>query len=97
MPNLVLALLIDSIGLYIEVRELHIARLLVFRCYSSLLVFSAVNNLPMGYPVLQQPPMSMPGQPHMDTMGSGMPSCHVVNGVPAPSNFHPIRMNSGNE
>ncbi|XP_022974947.1 uncharacterized protein LOC111473772 isoform X1 [Cucurbita maxima] len=56
-----------------------------------------VNNLPMGYPVLQQPPMSLPGQPHMDTMGSGMPSCHVVNGVPAPSNFHPIRMNSGND
>ncbi|XP_022147358.1 uncharacterized protein LOC111016316 isoform X3 [Momordica charantia] len=56
-----------------------------------------VNNLPMGYPVLQQPPMSMPGQPHLDTMASGMPSCHVVNGVPAPSNFHPIRMNSGND
>uniref|UniRef100_A0A0A0L766 Angiotensin-converting enzyme 2 n=1 Tax=Cucumis sativus TaxID=3659 RepID=A0A0A0L766_CUCSA len=57
----------------------------------------SVNNLPMGYPVLQQPPMSMPGQPHLDTMGSGISSCHVVNGVPAPSNFHPIRMNSGND
>lgn len=56
---------------------------------------SAVNNLPMGYPVLQQPPMGTPGQPHMDSMG--MSSCHVVNGVPAPSHFHPIRMNSGNE
>lgn len=55
-----------------------------------------VNNLPMGYPVLQQAPMSMPGQPHLDTMGSGMQGCHVVNGVPAPTNFHPIRMNSGN-
>nr|KAJ0187617.1 hypothetical protein LSAT_V11C900493790 [Lactuca sativa] len=54
-----------------------------------------VNNLPMGYPVLQQPPMGTPGQPHMDSMG--MSSCHVVNGVPAPSHFHPIRMNSGNE
>ncbi|KAL0547760.1 hypothetical protein IC582_012185 [Cucumis melo] len=57
----------------------------------------SVNNLPMGYPVLQQPPISMPGQPHLDTVGSGMSSCHVVNGVPAPSNFHPIRMNSGND
>lgn len=54
-----------------------------------------VNNLPMGYPVLQQPQMPAPGQHHMDPMG--MSSCHVVNGVPAPSNFHPMRMNSGNE
>ncbi|XP_024977282.1 uncharacterized protein LOC112514885 [Cynara cardunculus var. scolymus] len=54
-----------------------------------------VNNLPMGYPVLQPPPMPTTGQPHMDSMG--MSSCHVVNGVPAHSNFHPMRMNSGNE
>ncbi|GMY23858.1 A_thal_3526 domain-containing protein [Fagus crenata] len=56
-----------------------------------------VNNLPMGYPVLQQPPYPAAGQPHLDPMGCGMSSCHVVNGVPAPSNFHPIRMNSGND
>jgi len=60
-------------------------------------VCSAVNNLPMGYPVLQQPPMQATGQPHLDSMGCGISSCHVVNGVPAPGNFHPIRMNSGNE
>ncbi|XP_058743881.1 uncharacterized protein LOC131616539 isoform X1 [Vicia villosa] len=54
-----------------------------------------VNNLPMGYPVLQQHPMPAAGQPHIDSMG--ISSCHVVNGVPAPSNFHPIRMNSGND
>ncbi|KAK4266985.1 hypothetical protein QN277_023835 [Acacia crassicarpa] len=54
-----------------------------------------VNNLPMGYPVLQQPHMPAAGQPHLDSMG--ISNCHVVNGVPAPSNFHPIRMNSGNE
>ncbi|XP_061353011.1 uncharacterized protein LOC133297816 isoform X2 [Gastrolobium bilobum] len=48
-----------------------------------------VNNLPMGYPVLQQ--HSIPA-----AMGGGISSCHVVNGVPAPSNFHPIRTNSGN-
>ncbi|XP_057439655.1 uncharacterized protein LOC130731387 [Lotus japonicus] len=54
-----------------------------------------VNNLPMGYPVLQQ--HSIPaGQPHLDSMNGGISSCHVVNGVPAPSNFHPIRTNSGN-
>lgn len=56
---------------------------------------TAVNNLPMGYPVLQQPPHPAAGQPHFDPMG--MPSCHVVNGVPAPSNYHPMQMNSGNE
>lgn len=56
-----------------------------------------VNNLPMGYPVLQQPPIPAPGQPHIDSMGCGISSCHVVNGVPAPGNFHPMRMNSGND
>ncbi|KAK9279197.1 hypothetical protein L1049_012875 [Liquidambar formosana] len=56
-----------------------------------------VNNLPMGYPILQQPPMQATGQPHLDSMGCGISSCHVVNGVPAPGNFHPLRMNSGND
>ncbi|GFZ05553.1 helicase with zinc finger protein [Actinidia rufa] len=56
-----------------------------------------VNNLPMGYPVLQQPPVPATGQPHLDSMGCGTSSCHVVNGVPAPGNFHPIRMHSGND
>jgi len=51
----------------------------------------------MGYPVLQQPQMPAPGQPHLDSMSCGISSCHVVNGIPAPGNFHPIRMNSGNE
>ncbi|KAB2052418.1 hypothetical protein ES319_A12G119300v1 [Gossypium barbadense] len=54
-----------------------------------------VNNLPMGYPVLQQPPIPASGQPHIDSMG--ISSCHVVNGVPAPGNFQPMRMNSGND
>ncbi|OMP08621.1 hypothetical protein COLO4_06296 [Corchorus olitorius] len=54
-----------------------------------------VNNLPMGYPVLQQPPIPAAGQPHLDSMG--ISNCHVVNGVPAPSNFQPMRMNSGND
>ncbi|KAI9180972.1 hypothetical protein LWI28_009864 [Acer negundo] len=57
----------------------------------------AVNNLPMGYPVLQQPPMAASGQHHLDSMGCGISSCHVVNGVPAPGHFHPMRMNSGND
>ncbi|KAK2650083.1 hypothetical protein Ddye_017572 [Dipteronia dyeriana] len=56
-----------------------------------------VNNLPMGYPVLQQPPMAAAGQHHLDSMGCGISSCHVVNGVPAPGHFHPMRMNSGND
>ncbi|OVA01949.1 Conserved hypothetical protein CHP01589 [Macleaya cordata] len=55
-----------------------------------------VNKLPMGYPVLQQPPVPA-GQSHLDSMGCGISSCHVVNGVPAPHNFHPIRMNSGSD
>ncbi|CAN6822824.1 unnamed protein product [Brassica oleracea var. botrytis] len=54
-----------------------------------------VNNMPMGYPVLQHPQMHVPGHPHIDAMG--MSSCHVVNGVPAPGNFQPMRMNSGND
>uniref|UniRef100_A0A7N1A8X8 Uncharacterized protein n=1 Tax=Kalanchoe fedtschenkoi TaxID=63787 RepID=A0A7N1A8X8_KALFE len=53
--------------------------------------------MPIGYPVMQQPPMSATGQPHLDPMACGISSCHVVNGVPAPGNFHPLRMNSGNE
>lgn len=60
-------------------------------------VCSAVNNFPMGYPVIQQPPMPATGQPHLDSMSCGLSSCHVVNGIPAPGGFHPIRMNSGNE
>ncbi|KAL1313275.1 uncharacterized protein [Arachis hypogaea] len=55
----------------------------------------SVNNLPMGYPVLQQPPLPAAGQPHLDSMGGSI-SGHVVNGVPAPSNYHPIRTNSVN-
>lgn len=58
-------------------------------------VLSAVNNLPMGYPVLQQHLVPATGQPHLDS--SGMSNCHVVNGVPAPSNFRTMHMNSGNE
>ncbi|ONK66415.1 uncharacterized protein A4U43_C06F7690 [Asparagus officinalis] len=54
-----------------------------------------VNNLPMGYPVMQPPLMPATGQPHLDSMG--LPNCHVVNGIPAPSSFHPMHMNSGND
>ncbi|CAL4952417.1 unnamed protein product [Urochloa decumbens] len=56
-----------------------------------------VSNLPMGYPVLQQPIMPAPGQPHIDPMACGLSSGHVVNGIPAPGGYHPIRMNSGND
>ncbi|KAJ8479686.1 hypothetical protein OPV22_023413 [Ensete ventricosum] len=45
-------------------------------------------SLPMGYPILPQHLIS-------DPMGCGLSSCHVVNGIPAPGSFHPIRMNSG--
>ncbi|KAL9262425.1 hypothetical protein AKJ16_DCAP10317 [Drosera capensis] len=56
-----------------------------------------VNNMPMGYPVLQPPPIPATGQPHLDSMGHGTSSCHVVNGVPAPGSYQPMRINSGNE
>ncbi|GAB4861601.1 hypothetical protein Ancab_036794 [Ancistrocladus abbreviatus] len=56
-----------------------------------------VNNLPMGYPVLHPPPIPATGQPHLGSMGHGISSCHVVNGVPAPGSFQPVRMNSGND
>ncbi|KAJ0246481.1 Helicase with zinc finger protein [Hirschfeldia incana] len=52
-------------------------------------------NMPMGYPVLQHPQMHVQGHPHIDAMG--MSSCHVVNGVPAPANFQPLKMNSTND
>ncbi|XP_074273151.1 uncharacterized protein LOC141596802 [Silene latifolia] len=55
----------------------------------------AANNLPMGYPVLHPPPMPAAGR--LDSMSHGLSSCHVVNGVPAPSNFQPMIMNSGND
>ncbi|KAG8363260.1 hypothetical protein BUALT_Bualt19G0003700 [Buddleja alternifolia] len=56
-----------------------------------------VDNLPMGYPVLQHPPVHATMRPHIDHMGYSTSSCHVVNGVPAPGNFHPMQMNSGND
>ncbi|CAI9764877.1 unnamed protein product [Fraxinus pennsylvanica] len=58
-----------------------------------------VNNLPMGYPVVHQPPVPATGQPLVDSIGYSTNSCHVVNGVPAPGtgSFHPMRMNSGND
>ncbi|KAL6619559.1 hypothetical protein ACP70R_034698 [Stipagrostis hirtigluma subsp. patula] len=55
-----------------------------------------VNNMPMGYPVLQQPGMAAPGQPHVSSMACGPPSSHIVNGIPAPGGYQPICMNSGN-
>ncbi|KAL3502321.1 hypothetical protein ACH5RR_036770 [Cinchona calisaya] len=55
------------------------------------------NTLPMGYPVLQPPQVSVTGQPHIDSMACGISSPHGVNGVHAPGNFHPMRMNAGND
>ncbi|KAK9080691.1 hypothetical protein SSX86_000449 [Deinandra increscens subsp. villosa] len=57
-------------------------------------IHNGMHPMPgMGYPVLPPPQMATTGRPHMDSMG--MSSCHVVNGVPAPSNFQPMHMNSG--
>ncbi|KAL0412211.1 UNVERIFIED_CONTAM: hypothetical protein Slati_3810800 [Sesamum latifolium] len=56
-----------------------------------------VNNLPMGYPIMQQPPFPAIGQPHVGPVGYSTSGCHVVNGVPAPGNFLPMRTNSGND
>jgi hypothetical protein len=63
-----------------------------FFSYSILPVISAVNNLPMGYPVLQQPGLPAPGQPHVNAMACGPPGYHIANGIP----YHPIRMSSEN-
>jgi hypothetical protein len=30
-------------------------------------------------------------------MACGLSNGHVVNGIPAPGGYHPMRMNSGNE
>ncbi|GJM94888.1 hypothetical protein PR202_ga11572 [Eleusine coracana subsp. coracana] len=61
---------------------------LLYLSYSSLPVISAVNNLPMGYPVLQQPGIAAPGQGHVSSMACGPPSNHIVNGIPAPGGYH---------
>lgn len=53
-----------------------------------------VNNLPMGYPVLQQPPLPAT---HINSMSCSMSSSRVVKGIPASGNFHPIHMNAANE
>ncbi|URE24356.1 hypothetical protein MUK42_03294 [Musa troglodytarum] len=54
-----------------------------------------VNSLAMGYSVFQsQTPTT--GQLHVDPMGCGLSSSHVVNGYPAPGNFHPNHRNTGN-
>lgn len=60
-------------------------------------VFSAVNSMPIGYPVLQQTAMTAIGQPHFDAAGCALTSCHVVHGIPAPARFQPISINSGKE
>lgn len=67
-----------------------------YQSYSMSPLLSAVNNLPMGYPVLQ-PQILTTGQLHVDPMACGLSDYHVVNGIPAPGSSHPIRMNTGNE
>uniref|UniRef100_A0A0D3EL57 Angiotensin-converting enzyme 2 n=1 Tax=Oryza barthii TaxID=65489 RepID=A0A0D3EL57_9ORYZ len=54
-----------------------------------------VNNLPMGYPVLQQPMMPAPGQPHIDSMACGLSSGHVVNGIPAAGDLEALENYAG--
>ncbi|KAJ8476618.1 hypothetical protein OPV22_020345 [Ensete ventricosum] len=58
---------------------------------------NAVNSMPLGYPVLQQPEMTTTGHPHFDPGICGLSSCHVVNGIPTPGRYHPIHINSGND
>ncbi|XP_073030526.1 uncharacterized protein [Primulina eburnea] len=55
------------------------------------------NNLPMGYPVMQQPSLTAAGQPHIDPMGYSTTSCHIVHGIPAPGNYLHMPMNPGND
>ncbi|XP_048228459.1 uncharacterized protein LOC8274376 isoform X2 [Ricinus communis] len=47
----------------------------------------SVNNVPMGYSMLHQPPMPSMGLPQID----------VVNGIPASGLLHPMQMNYGKE
>ncbi|CAH9131634.1 unnamed protein product [Cuscuta epithymum] len=56
---------------------------------------STATNLPMGYPIMQQPPI-IPAASHSYVDPMMMSSCHVVNGMPALNNYHPMHMNSGN-
>ncbi|XP_021643296.2 uncharacterized protein LOC110637487 isoform X2 [Hevea brasiliensis] len=52
-----------------------------------------VNNLPMGYTILQQPSIPSTGNSQISSVGS-VSSCHVVNGVLASDSFHPMQINS---
>ncbi|XP_073027976.1 uncharacterized protein [Primulina eburnea] len=61
------------------------------------LELSAANNLPVGYPVMQQPSLAATGKPHIDPMGYPTTSCHIVNGIPAPGDYLPVPMNPGND
>ncbi|XP_075488528.1 uncharacterized protein LOC142527570 isoform X2 [Primulina tabacum] len=61
------------------------------------LELSAANNLPVGYPVMQQPSLAATGKPHIDPMGYPTTSFHIVNGIPAPGDYLPVPMNPGND
>ncbi|XP_050154484.1 uncharacterized protein LOC126628740 [Malus sylvestris] len=54
--------------------------------------YMPVNNLPMGYPVMQQPPFPSKGHHQINSMGT-ISSCHLVNGIPAQGNFHHMPLN----
>ncbi|XP_048427084.1 uncharacterized protein LOC103943452 isoform X2 [Pyrus x bretschneideri] len=54
--------------------------------------YMPVNNLPMGYPVMQQPPFPSKGHHQINSMGT-ISSCHLVNGIPAHGNFHHMPLN----
>lgn len=62
------------------------------------LLFSlgAVNNLPMGYPIMQQPLIPSTGYPQINSMGT-ISSSHGVNGIPAPENFLHMQQNCAKE
>ncbi|XP_059456627.1 uncharacterized protein LOC132186655 [Corylus avellana] len=52
-----------------------------------------VYNQPLGYPILQQPPIPSMGQLPSTYVGN-MPSGHMVHGIPAPGNFNPMQITS---
>ncbi|XP_051145648.1 uncharacterized protein LOC127261364 isoform X2 [Andrographis paniculata] len=57
----------------------------------------AANSLPIGYPIMHQPPIPYTGQPCIDPMVYTAPSCHMVDGASALRNFHLMRLNTGND
>ena len=67
------------------------------QCHNFLLFsLGAVNNLPMGYPIMHQSLIPSTGYPQINSMGT-ISSCHGVKGILASENFLHMQQNCAKE